>query len=302
WNFNIWNFAPFELGPLTFLLMSKLRMDRAFNLSADRWRCFIGKVQHLMERNCNPYHNFYHVVDVMQTTFMFIDKMGGRAYLKDIDVISLIVGALVHDLDHPGLNNPYQINKRTRLAILYNDMSVLENYHIATAFEMFGNPEYDIFDSIDAQSRKSIRRVMINCVLATDMTVHFQLKGELDSVISTYFSGHLLKDKDRDVLLKALLHLADIGNPTKPWDVSKRWSDLVVQEFFAQGDREKEEGLPVSANMDRTTTVQDELSINFNDFIVAPYFMAVTSILPKLHTVCSLILENRDTWHEMFEQ
>lgn len=323
WKFNIWNFAPFELGPLTFLLMAELRMDRAFNLSADRWRCFLNKVQHLMERNCNPYHNFYHVVDVMQTTFMFINKMGARAYLKDIDVLSLMVGALCHDLDHPGLNNPYQINKRTRLAILYNDISVLENYHIATAFEMFANPEYDIFDSLDAVTRKSIRRLVINCVLATDMTVHFQLKGELDSVISSYFPpaqskapgdeqvsevsrsstelANMLKDKDKDTFLKTLLHLADIGNPTKPWDVSKRWSDLVIQEFFAQGDREKEEGLPVSANMDRATTVQDELSINFNDFIVAPYFMAVTNILPKLHTVCAITLENRDKWHEIFE-
>jgi hypothetical protein len=35
------------------------------------------------------------------------------------------------------------------------------------------------------------------------------------------------------------------------------------QEFFAQGDREKAEGLPVSPNMDRATTKQGQLSVNF---------------------------------------
>ena len=325
WKFNIWNYAPFELGPLTFLLMSKAKMDCGFNLSASRWRPFIDRVQHLMERHSNPYHNFYHVVDVMQTTFMFIEKMGARAYMKDIDVLALLVGALVHDLDHPGLNNPYQINCRSRLAILYNDQSVLENYHIATAFEMFELPDFNIFDSIDMQSRKSLRKLMISCVLATDMTVHFQLKSELDTIIGNYFTPsvastpgnetpvseaskssadmtNILTDKDKETLLKSLLHLADIGNPTKPWDISRQWSDLVVQEFFAQGDREKEEGLPVSANMDRHTTMQDELSINFNDFIVAPYFMSMTSVLPSLHTVDIIMHENRNKWHDMFEE
>jgi hypothetical protein len=50
-----------------------------------------------------------------------------------------------------------------------------------------------------------------------------------------------------------------------------------------QGDREKREGLQVSPNMDRHATVQAELSVNFIDFIVAPFFVALTDLLPDVH-------------------
>ena len=42
---------------------------------------------------------------------------------------------------------------------------------------------------------------------------------------------------------------------------------------------------------------QAELSVNFVDFIVAPFFMALTSLLPKVHECCSLMRENRAMWH-----
>jgi hypothetical protein len=326
WNFNIWNLAPYELAPLTFVVISKLGLPDVFGLTSERWRLFISQVQSYMLHYNNPYHNFYHVCDVLQTVYLMMVKFGAHCYLKDTDIFALALGALCHDLDHPGLNNPYQINSRSRLAIIYNDQSVLENYHIALAFEMFSHPNTDVLEVLDAASRKAVRRLLISCVIATDMTYHFQLKGELDDMIKRLFSGptvpvpdsivdtsfftsrpnlnfdSVVKDKDKDVLMKIVLHIADISNPSKPFDISKAWSDRVIEEFFNQGDLEKEQGLPVSANMDRATTFQDELSINFNDFIVAPYFMSLAGILPKLHTVCGQLLDNRDEWHRRFEE
>ena len=45
-----------------------------------------------------------------------------------------------HDLDHPGLNNNFQIAARTKLAILHNDASVLENHHCTTGFLILSRP------------------------------------------------------------------------------------------------------------------------------------------------------------------
>ena len=67
-------------------------------------------------------------------------------------------------------------------------------------------------------------------------------------------TGDDLSNEDRKMLAELLCHCADVSNPCKPWEVSKNWSDRVIEEFFAQGDREKEAGLVVSANMDRETT------------------------------------------------
>lgn len=94
---------------------------------------------------------------------------------------------------------------------------------------------------------------------------------------------------ERETITKTLLHAADISNPAKPWDVAKAWSDRVIQEFFAQGEKEKEEGLPVSPNMDAATTQPARVSLNFIDFIVAPLFVALTTLLPKAQMCCDCI-------------
>ena len=85
--------------------------------------------------------------------------------------------------------------------------------------------------------------------------------------------------------------------------------DRVLQEFFYQGDLEKDEGLPVSPNMDRDVTIQDELrcppffllyfhliSINFCDFIVAPFFLSLANAIPEVKLCCQNLRDNRDKW------
>jgi len=71
-------------------------------------------------------------------------------------------------------------------------------------------------------------------------------------------------------------------------------------EFFDQGDVEKAEGLPVSPMCDRHGTKQDEASLGFCDFIVAPYLFSCTAAFPTVLMQSALTLgENRDIWHDM---
>ena len=49
-------------------------------------------------------------------------------------IMAALVAAAVHDVDHPGVTNLFLIAIRHDLAIMYNDSSVLENHHVATAF------------------------------------------------------------------------------------------------------------------------------------------------------------------------
>ena len=48
-----------------------------------------------------------------------------------------------------------------------------------------------------------------------------------------------------------LLKIADINAPAKPWRLHYRWTEMLIEEWYAQGGREKTLGLPVSKNMDR---------------------------------------------------
>ena len=63
-----------------------------------------------------------------------------------------------------------------------------------------------------------------------------------------------LAEEHRSEALSLLLHSADVSNPAKPWEVHTQWTARVMEEFFKQGDREKELSLPVSPLCDRDTT------------------------------------------------
>lgn len=65
----------------------------------------------------NPYHNYYHAVDVMQTVYCFIASMNARSMLRHVDIFALMVAALAHDVDHPGTNNTFHVKARTELAL-----------------------------------------------------------------------------------------------------------------------------------------------------------------------------------------
>ncbi len=93
---------------------------------------------------------------------------------------------------------------------------------------------------------------MINLVLSTDMSKHFSELGKFKArIASPEFDP--LNQTDKDMLLQTLFHLADISNPTKPWALCQKWTDLLFVEFFKQGDLERAQGLPISYLMDRTT-------------------------------------------------
>jgi calcium/calmodulin-dependent 3',5'-cyclic nucleotide phosphodiesterase len=46
-----------------------------------------------------------------------------------------------------------------------------------------------------------------------------------------------------------------VAHPAKPWDLHRRWSDMITEEFFRQGDAEAAEGFPISPLCDRTQKV-----------------------------------------------
>lgn len=56
--------------------------------------------------------------------------------LDELDMASVLIGGAVHDHEHPGFNNVYLVEFGDELALRYNDQSVLENHHVASAFKL----------------------------------------------------------------------------------------------------------------------------------------------------------------------
>jgi hypothetical protein len=110
--------------------------------------------------------------------------------------------------------------------------STLESHHCTCAFSILRRAESNVFAALGVDDFKEVKKLIVDSILATDMTMHFQLKSDLDDLKTpdaVQTNNHLLA--------QALVHAADISNPTKPFDICKKWSDLLLEEFFAQGER-----------------------------------------------------------------
>ena len=61
--------------------------------------------------------------------------------------------------------------------------------------------------------------------------------------------------------LALILHCADISHPGKPWEIHHKWTSLLMEEFFRQGEMEKDLGLSFSPLCDRENTLVAESQI-----------------------------------------
>jgi hypothetical protein len=133
----------------------------------------------------------------------------------------------------------------------------------------------------------------------SDSTVSTQNSAQTPLSLDGARSPFDLPANLRQSLCNCLLHAADISNAVKPWDLCKKWSDLVVEEFFRQGDIEKAQQLPVSPYMDRDQHNQPQISLGFCDFVVKPYFETFVEFLPEAAPFLSNLMNNRTQWVEL---
>jgi hypothetical protein len=312
WNFDVLSIASTEeLGMLVVSMFTAVEVKAVYSIPTSVLFKFVAAIREKY-LSTNPYHNFHHATDVLQTVFCILTSMGAKEHLHHIDTFCLMIAALAHDVGHPGLNNSYHVNAQTDLAVTYNDQSVLEHMHSAILFRTLKDSTQNILGYLDVDTLRIARKRIMNLILSTDMASHFDVTKEIDSLLQSLMKGtndggsyarrKVLGLPERAVLSQGIMHLADISNPAKPWRVSKAWSDLVLEEFFMQGDREQQLGLPISPNMDRRTTKQEILSLNFIDFIVTPIFIATTNILPAMKKACDILASNRNEWDTMREE
>ena len=107
--------------------------------------------------------------------------------------------------------------------------------------------------------------------------------------------------ESRQVLLELIVHAADVSTQVRPFDVALQWTWLLFEEFFDQGDREKEEKLPISFLCDRTTTSISASQPGFMNFIVVPLFTAISDLTPTLKILEENAKTNARLWTEKVE-
>ncbi|XP_055927756.1 dual specificity calcium/calmodulin-dependent 3',5'-cyclic nucleotide phosphodiesterase 1A-like isoform X3 [Argiope bruennichi] len=262
---------------LAYDLLNRYGLTHKFKIASSTMENFMSQILHGYVRHKNPYHNDLHAADVTQTVHYMLCQQGLANWLSDLEIFAALIAAIVHDFEHTGTTNNFHVMSRSETALLYNDRAVLENHHVSTAFRLMRDDDCNILSHLSKEEYKEFRTLVIDMVLATDMSSHFQQIKSIKSLI-----GHPDFTLDKSKALSLVLHCCDISHPSKIWDLHHRWTLLLMEEFFLQGDKEHELGLPYSPLCDRNTTLIAESQIGFIEFIVSPSLEVFGDMLEKI--------------------
>jgi hypothetical protein len=287
-----------EMKKFIMYMFKDLNLFEAFHVPPSKMWKFLEAVQR--EYKNNPYHNFRHCVDVTQYVYFLITDAKIGELLNQFNKFVLLVAAICHDIGHPGVNNNFLINTKDKLAVRYNDRSVLENHHASRAAYLMQNPAINVLQGLNDEQYREFRKTFTQLILSTDMASHFSISSKFETRLSM---GPLSKENPDDhfQLMKIIMKCADISNITRPFAIAKEWAAYCLEEFACQGDEEKKLKLPVSPLMDRDTVNFPKSQTDFSDFIAGPLFSHLVKAFPHLNFITQTIQENRMTWRKMWD-
>lgn len=285
-----------ELVTICSYLMTDYDVFRVEGFNKQKFMSFIKVVQEGYYKN--PYHNATHAADVTQAYHVYIGKykIQKNFSMTTFDIACCLISSAIHDFQHPGLTNAFLMNSSHNLAILYNDTSVLENHHVASSFSILKDKNSNFLENLSSDSYRNYRAKIISLVLATDFSKHFKEISKLKLICK-----ELDVEKSKDFMLKIFMHAADVSNSTRNWDMYYNWAQLVLEEFFSQGDKEKSLGLPVSPLCDRNTVNFAKSQIGFIELFIIPVFSIFVEVFPMFNKALRNAQDNRDKLQTMVE-
>lgn len=268
----------------------------------------------------NTYHNSTHAADVLQASAYFLTRDKVKELIYDpMDIAACLIAAVVHDVDHPGRTSAFLCNTSNVLAILYNDQAVLENHHAALAFKLTTSDErVNIFSGLDGESYKMIRHNIIDMVLATDMSKHFEHLARFVNNFTNatrendQLSGgdgalelHEESEKGLDDLIlvkRMLIKCADVSNPTRPLHLCMSWAERIAEEYIEQTEEEINKDLPVIMPVfNRNSSNIPKSQTSFTEFFINDLFDAWDAFA-EVPELINNIKSNYTYWKEKEEE
>uniref|UniRef100_A0A8C0WGA1 Phosphodiesterase n=1 Tax=Castor canadensis TaxID=51338 RepID=A0A8C0WGA1_CASCN len=298
-NEEHWDFDIFELEaathkrPLVYLALktfARFGICEFLNCSESTMRSWLQVIEASYHPS-NPYHNSTHSADVLHATAYFLSRERIKETLDPMDEVAALIAATIHDVDHPGRTNSFLCNAGSELAILYNDIAVLESHHAALAFQLTARDECNIFKNMERSDYRMLRQGIIDMVLATEMTKHFEHVNRFVNSVTKPLAAleeneEMNKDQEaiatmlrtpesRTLIKRMLIKCADVSNPCRALDHCLEWAARISEEYFSQTDEEKQRDLPVVMPVfDRNTCSIPKSQISFIDYFITEMFDA----------------------------
>nr|CCA15145.1 conserved hypothetical protein [Albugo laibachii Nc14] len=289
-------------SPLQAVLITCLEVNNLISeLSLD-----LGKVQafaasvenHYFKRN--PYHNSLHASAVVADMNFYLRRIHFNLD-HSVILIGLIVAA-AHDISHPGVSNGFLISTRSKLAITYSDDSILERMHLAELYRILSHEKYDIFSHMAVSAKSEMRKLVIQMILATDLSRLFSHITKLKS--KRFAVTEESRGLEVGLIMETLLMLSDLGHTAKPFAYHEHWANRITEEFFRQGEAEERNQLPISPLCDRKQGNLPKSQATFLSLLAMPLFETANEAfeIDNFGDVISDLKGNIRMWQEMIEK
>jgi hypothetical protein len=206
----------------------------------------------------NPFHNFEHATAVT----MCVTKLLSRIVAPDLNddqrteetlhdhtygitsdpltQFTVVLSALIHDLDHPGVPNAQLIKEDAPLASNYRNKSIAEQNSVDIAVNLLESEQFEEFRHTiysNESEFKRFRQLLANTVMATDIMdkeLGVLRKARWNKAFS---EGPQDEDKDTTVNRKAtiviehIIQASDVSHTMQHWYVYRNWNKNLFLEM-----------------------------------------------------------------------
>ncbi|KAM9306404.1 LOW QUALITY PROTEIN: rod cGMP-specific 3',5'-cyclic phosphodiesterase subunit beta-like [Pholidichthys leucotaenia] len=258
------------------------------------------------------YHNWRHGFNVGQTMFTLLTTGMLKRYYTDLEVMAMITAGFLHDIDHRGTNNLYQVKSGNPLAKLHGS-SILERHHLEFGKFLLSDESLNIYQNLNRRQVDHVIHLMDIAIIATDLALYFKKRTMFQKIVDlskayederkwTDFMS--LETTRKEIVMAMMMTACDLSAITKPWEVQSKVALSVAAEFWEQGDLERTvlEQQPIPM-MDRNKAAElPKLQCGFIDFVCTFVYKEFSRFHPQIQPMLDGILNNRKEWNAKKEE
>lgn len=242
-----------------------------------------------------PYHNWEHGLSVLNSVYSII-KNTNHGFTQ-LEQLALLVSGLTHDVDHRGKTNTFMKASESPLASLYGT-STMEQHHLRQTFQIMQHDGHNILQHLSAEDYKIVLGHIKHCIIATDLANFFGKRQELDTmIVAATFSWE--NEIHRSVVMDVCMTAADLCAMYKPWETHVDLVLKIMEEFWQEGDQQKQMNMQVIPMMDRDKSDQlPSCQVGFIVGICLPCYQLMEHVLPATKPMLMGLRENLSRWRQ----
>ncbi|XP_041358670.1 probable 3',5'-cyclic phosphodiesterase pde-5 isoform X2 [Gigantopelta aegis] len=246
-----------------------------------------------------PYHNWVHAFSVAHSMYTVIKTTAHE--FTPLESLALFVACLCHDLDHRGKTNAFMVKSASPLAAIYST-STMEHHHFNQTVTILQQEGHNIFKHLTSEEYKMVLGEIRHSILATDLALFFGNKAKLKDIVDKReFSWK--NQEHRELVMAISMTACDLCAMYKPWKTQLDLVNIIMEEFWQQGDEEKSKGMTPMPMMDREKRNElPQLEVGFIIGICLPCYQILADVLLETKPMVDGALANLKKWQEMADE